>query len=375
MKAGREAEETYRRMKETHGLPNRSAKQRNGQRSIGLSLRTLGSGIERDRPSLHLLRSLTSHFWSTLRPDRSAYSIFPPFSVVTSPSRFFYVMHFWCLPLFPFYSLVYWIWSYYGHYLLLGYVVTYSYICSAGLLFSLYAFVLSGLRRWYSLALCLVLKLLLGLVSSESRRQAQLIRAELSSKSSSELQFGVAFQAGLSSNPSLSCQPPMGTFATCGSTTAKGLYANFFFVLTHYAFGGVSAQCVLLALSTPLRLRGRTGVFRRREGPASLPFSRGSPSPCSSSLSSVRGFFSSRGWPPADPVGIRPPFVIKYVFIVEFSYTREERRPGRPDVFPGRDSSTSSPRSLLSSPESSLRGCSSALLPVLGRSDVFPDRD
>ena len=77
-------------------------------------------------------------------------------------------------------------------------------------------------------------------------------------------------------------------------------------------------------------------MFRRREGPAWLPFSRGSPSSCSSSLSSVRGFLSFRGLPPADPGGIRPPFVLKYVFIVELSYTRGERQPGRPDVFPGR---------------------------------------
>ena len=130
----------------------------------------------------------------------------------------------------------------------------------------------------------------------------------------------------------------MSTFATCGTTTAKGLYANIFFVLAHYAFGGVSAQCVLFALSTPLRLRGRIGVFRRREGPVSVPFSLGSPSSAASSLSSVRGFFSSRGWPPADPVGIRPPFVIKYVFVVVLSYTRGGRQPGpRSDVFPGRD--------------------------------------
>ena len=134
----------------------------------------------------------------------------------------------------------------------------------------------------------------------------------------------------------------MGTFPTGGTTTAKGLYANFFFVLTHYAFGGVSAQGVLLALSTPLRLRGRIGVFRRREGPASLPFSRGSPSSCSCSLSSVRGFFSFRGLPPADAGGIRPPFVLKYVFIVELSYTRGERQPGRPDVFPVRGCVTQS---------------------------------
>ena len=57
-------------------------------------------------------------------------------------------------------------------------------------------------------------------------------------------------------------------------------------------------------LSSPLRPRGRAGVFRRREGPTSQSFSRGSPSPCSCSLSSVRGFFSSRGWPPADPFGM-----------------------------------------------------------------------
>ena len=83
----------------------------------------------------------------------------------------------------------------------------------------------------------------------------------------------------LSSDPSFFfVSHSLSTFATCGTTAAKGLYANLFFVLTHYAFGGVSAQCVLLALSTPLRLRGRIGVFRRREGSASLPFSWGSPS-------------------------------------------------------------------------------------------------
>ena len=72
---------------------------------------------------------------------------------------------------------------------------------------------------------------------------------------------------------------------------------------------GASERRHCQCLSSPLRPRGRAGVFCRREGPGSQSFSRGSPSPCSSSLSSVRGFFSSRGWPPADPVGIRPPFV------------------------------------------------------------------
>ena len=43
----------------------------------------------------------------------------------------------------------------------------------------------------------------------------------------------------------------LGTFATCGTTTAKGLYANSFFVLNHYAFGGVRAQALsVLVLST-----------------------------------------------------------------------------------------------------------------------------
>ena len=103
---------------------------------------------------------------------------------------------------------------------------------------------------------------------------------------------GVAFQAEHSSIPSSTYQPFTRT-PLCSSTTLSGASER-----RHCQF-----------LSSPLRPRGRAGVFRRREGPASQSFSRSSPSPCSSSLSSVRGFFSSRGWPPADPVGIRPPFV------------------------------------------------------------------
>ena len=77
---------------------------------------------------------------------------------------------------------------------------------------------------------------------------------------------------------------------------------------------GASERRHCQCLYSPLRPRGRAGVFRRREGPASQSFSRGSPSQCSSSLSSVRGFFSFRGWPPADPFGIRPPFVTAVSF-------------------------------------------------------------
>ena len=53
--------------------------------------------------------------------------------------------------------------------------------------------------------------------------------------------------------PRLHFSLSLSAFATCGSTTAKGLFADSFFVLNHYAFGGVRAQCVLsvaLQLST-----------------------------------------------------------------------------------------------------------------------------
>ena len=99
---------------------------------------------------------------------------------------------------------------------------------------------------------------------------------------------------------------------------------------------GASERRRCLCLCSPLRPRGQSGVFRRREGPASLPFSRGSPSPCSSPFSTVRGFFSSRGLPPTDPGGIRPPFVLMYVIFVELTYVRGVHQPGRSDVFPGR---------------------------------------
>ena len=107
--------------------------------------------------------------------------------------------------------------------------------------------------------------LTLGFTSAESHSHAQLIRAELSSNGLSEPR-SESFSK-LSSDQIPRCLDIEGT------TTAKGLYANLFYVLTHYAFGGVSALCVLHALSTPLRSRGRTGVFRRREGPPRLPIS------------------------------------------------------------------------------------------------------
>ena len=121
-----------------------------------------------------------------------------------------------------------------------------------------------------------------------------------------------------------------------GPLQLKGLYAKFFFVLYHYAFGCVGAQCVLFALSTPLRLRGRTGVFRRREGPPRLPVS-GLPffRLLLFGLSFLRGVSSCRGAPPADPrfMWIRTPFVWSYVLFPEFVYARAVPARGRSDVF------------------------------------------
>ena len=181
--------------------------------------------------------------------------------------------------------------------------------------------------------------------SSESHRQLQLIRAELSS------------------NPSLSE----------GTTTAKGLYANLYFVLTHYAFGGVSALCVLFALSTPLRLRGRTGVFRRREGPprqplSDTPFFRLLPF----GLSPLRGVSSCRGAPPADPrfLWIRSPFFWSYVFFPEFVYAREVPARERSDVFSRPRLPVSS--SIVFHTSSLLFSCSTESFTIGATGRVFP---
>ena len=59
--------------------------------------------------------------------------------------------------------------------------------------------------------------------------------------------------------PRLLISLSLSTFATCGTTTAKGLYANSFFELNHYAIGGVRAQALsVLVLST-----STTGSSRR----------------------------------------------------------------------------------------------------------------
>ena len=129
--------------------------------------------------------------------------------------------------------------------------------------------------------------LLLGLTSAKSRPHVQLIRAELSSKGSSEPPSESLSK--LSSHQIPRC------IVSEGTTTAKGLYANSFFVLSHYAFGSVSAQCVLFALSTPLRLRGRTGGSAAARVLLACP-SRASPS----SASSRWAFLSYEAFPHAE---------------------------------------------------------------------------
>ena len=73
------------------------------------------------------------------------------------------------------------------------------------------------------------------------------------------IQFGRFLRAGLSSNGSfeslsdspsnLSSHQIPRCFVSEGTTTAKGLYAYSFFVLNHYAFGGVCATSALRTLA------------------------------------------------------------------------------------------------------------------------------
>ena len=96
----------------------------------------------------------------------------------------------------------------------------------------------------------------------------------------------------------------------------------------------------LRTLSTPLRLRGRTGVFRSREGPprqplSGIPFFRLLPF----GLSPSRGVSSCRGAPPADPrfLWIRSPFFWSYVlFLSSFMCVKYLLGGGR-TCFPDRD--------------------------------------
>ena len=104
------------------------------------------------------------------------------FLVDSSLSIFFCFTRFLCFPLFICYSHSRWIWTYCGYYFLLGLSSIGASICV------LVSF--CGLRFSFSVLfggyfICLVL-LLLGLMSAKSHPHVQLIRAELSSKSSYE---------------------------------------------------------------------------------------------------------------------------------------------------------------------------------------------
>ena len=86
---------------------------------------------------------------------------------------------------------------------------------------------------------------------------------------SSELPSFTLSKLSIRQVPRLHISISMCASATCGSTTAKGLYANLFYVLTHYAFGGVSAVRALRAQHST----STSGSNRR------VPPPRGSSSP------------------------------------------------------------------------------------------------
>ena len=128
---------------------------------------------------------------------------------------------------------------------------------------------------------------MLGLRSAKSRPQVQLIRAEPSSNGSSEpLSESLS---KLSSHQIPHSPVPEGT------TTAKGLYANFFFVLIHYAFGGVGAGCV----SSHSALHFDFGVEQACSAAARVLLASPSRTP-PSSASSCLAFFLYEAFPHAE---------------------------------------------------------------------------
>ena len=128
--------------------------------------------------------------------------------------------------------------------------------------------------------------LTLGLSSAKSHLHVQLIRAELSSNGSSEPLSESLSKLSSHQIPSLSE----------GTTTAKGLYANIFFVLSHYALRG--RQCSVLALSTQ-HSTSTAGSNRRVPPPrgSSSQVHLGHPLPPALAVwvSLVRGVSSRRG--------------------------------------------------------------------------------
>ena len=98
---------------------------------------------------------------------------------------------------------------------------------------------------------------------------------------------------------------------------------------------GASERRHCQCLCSPLRPRGRAGVFRRREGPASQSL-LGTPPSFFPRLPAgyERGVSTSGGFAAADPslVRVRFPYVSAYVFTVAGIYARWVRVPGRSDV-------------------------------------------
>ena len=107
---------------------------------------------------------------------------------------------------------------------------------------------------------------------------------------------------------------------------------------------GASKPRALSCSGLPLRPRGRTGVFRRREGPSSLPVPG---HPLLARLAVlwflIRGDTSCRGSPPADPLfgWVRSPFFIGYFFFVQLVYPRGAWVLGQTDVLSRLRSSSS----------------------------------
>ena len=161
-------------------------------------------------------------------------SVFAPFSAFLFSFRLVAPLRFSCV---SFYSLAFAIFVglgpiagaiYYTGCLLLTHLFVLRFVLRVASFFTLFYLVF---------ILSVLVLLTLGLTSAKSHSHAQLIRAELSSNGSSEPR-SESFSK-LSSHQIPRCLDIEGT------TTAKGLYANLFYVLTHYAFGGVSALCVL----------------------------------------------------------------------------------------------------------------------------------
>ena len=105
------------------------------------------------------------------------------------------------------------------------------------------------------------------------------------------IQFGRFLRAGLSSNgsseplsdslsklsshqiPHLLVNRLMSSFATGGTTTAKGLYGNSYFEFNHYAFGGVSATSALCALALHFGFGAEQACSAAARVTSSLPIS------------------------------------------------------------------------------------------------------